>query len=84
MWRSSRRLVYRGRSEPGLHVNDITRIHWSLHLLPRQPERPNRRATRLDGLPASIVPILPLSNCVSCSYWLRKRRDDMSTSALLL
>ncbi|GFU18893.1 uncharacterized protein TNCV_1086211 [Trichonephila clavipes] len=29
MWRSSRRLVCRWRPEPGLRVNDISRIHWS-------------------------------------------------------
>ncbi|GFY28727.1 uncharacterized protein TNCV_3440941 [Trichonephila clavipes] len=29
MWRSSRRLVCRGRLEPGLRVNDICQIHWS-------------------------------------------------------
>ncbi|GFV56486.1 uncharacterized protein TNCV_2276241 [Trichonephila clavipes] len=29
MWRSSRRLVCRGRTEPCLRVNDIFRIHWS-------------------------------------------------------
>ncbi|GFY48646.1 uncharacterized protein TNIN_192381 [Trichonephila inaurata madagascariensis] len=33
MWRSSRRLVFRGRPEPGLHVKNISRIHWSQHLL---------------------------------------------------
>ncbi|GFU72031.1 uncharacterized protein TNCV_1459251 [Trichonephila clavipes] len=41
MWLSSRRLVCRGRSQPGLRVNDISRIHWSQHLLSTQPERPN-------------------------------------------
>ncbi|GFW19387.1 uncharacterized protein TNCV_1602811 [Trichonephila clavipes] len=41
MWWPSRRLVCRGRPEPGLHVNDISRIHWSLHLLTTQSERPN-------------------------------------------
>ncbi|GFV24680.1 uncharacterized protein TNCV_881501 [Trichonephila clavipes] len=41
MWRSSRRLVCRGRSETGLRVNDISRIHWSQHLLTTQSERPN-------------------------------------------
>ncbi|GFV52804.1 uncharacterized protein TNCV_2874751 [Trichonephila clavipes] len=41
MWRSSRRLVCRGRPEPGLYVNDIPRIHWSQHLLTTQSERPN-------------------------------------------
>ncbi|GFX01095.1 uncharacterized protein TNCV_4580611 [Trichonephila clavipes] len=40
-WRSSRRLVCRGRPEPGLHVNDISRIHWSQHLLTTQSEWPN-------------------------------------------
>ncbi|GFS53391.1 uncharacterized protein TNCV_1327281 [Trichonephila clavipes] len=38
MWRSSRRLVCRGRPEPGLRVNDISRIHWSQHLLRTQFE----------------------------------------------
>ncbi|GFX87372.1 uncharacterized protein TNCV_3369421 [Trichonephila clavipes] len=41
MWRSSRRLFCRGRPEPGLRVNDISRIHWSQHLLTTQSERPN-------------------------------------------
>ncbi|GFU80748.1 uncharacterized protein TNCV_514751 [Trichonephila clavipes] len=41
MWKSSRRLVCRGRPEPGFHVNDISRIHWSQHLLTTQSERPN-------------------------------------------
>ncbi|GFU26022.1 uncharacterized protein TNCV_5105071 [Trichonephila clavipes] len=41
MWRSSRRLVCRGLPEPGLRVNDISRIHWSLHSLTTQSERPN-------------------------------------------
>ncbi|GFV59601.1 hypothetical protein TNCV_4259941 [Trichonephila clavipes] len=27
MWRYSLRLVYQGRPEPGLRVNDISRIH---------------------------------------------------------
>ncbi|GFS54344.1 uncharacterized protein TNCV_4808551 [Trichonephila clavipes] len=59
MWRSSRRLVCRGRPEPRLHVNDISRIFWSQHLLKTQSERPNRRATRLADHPASIMPIIP-------------------------
>ncbi|GFS94817.1 uncharacterized protein TNCV_4456911 [Trichonephila clavipes] len=41
MWWSSQRLVCRGRSIPGLRVNDISRIHWSQHLLTTQSERPN-------------------------------------------
>ncbi|GFW33834.1 uncharacterized protein TNCV_3589191 [Trichonephila clavipes] len=41
MWRSFRRLVSRGRPEPGLCVNDISRIHWSQHLLITQSEQPN-------------------------------------------
>ncbi|GFU18880.1 uncharacterized protein TNCV_1086091 [Trichonephila clavipes] len=41
MWRSSLRLVCQGRSDPGLRVNDISRIHWSQHLLTTQSERPN-------------------------------------------
>ncbi|GFV29682.1 uncharacterized protein TNCV_330481 [Trichonephila clavipes] len=41
MWRSSRRLVCRGSPETGLRVNDISRIHWSQHLLTTQSERPN-------------------------------------------
>ncbi|GFV78456.1 uncharacterized protein TNCV_3477711 [Trichonephila clavipes] len=40
LW-SSRRLVCRGRPEHGLCVNDISRIHWSQHLLTTQSERPN-------------------------------------------
>ncbi|GFU33439.1 uncharacterized protein TNCV_4362501 [Trichonephila clavipes] len=41
MWRSSRRPVCGRRPEPGIHVNDISRIHWSQHLLTTQPEQPN-------------------------------------------
>ncbi|GFY01226.1 uncharacterized protein TNCV_5076931 [Trichonephila clavipes] len=41
MWRSSRRLVCRGRPEPRLRVNDISRIHWSQHLFTTQSEWPN-------------------------------------------
>ncbi|GFT07023.1 uncharacterized protein TNCV_1415741 [Trichonephila clavipes] len=41
MWRSSRRLVYRGRLEPGLRINDISRIHWPQHLFTTQSELPN-------------------------------------------
>ncbi|GFX17454.1 uncharacterized protein TNCV_1494681 [Trichonephila clavipes] len=37
MWLSSRRLVCRGRLEPGLHVNDISR---SQHLITTQSECP--------------------------------------------
>ncbi|GFX51604.1 uncharacterized protein TNCV_5013081 [Trichonephila clavipes] len=85
MWRSSRRLVRRGHPEPDLHVNDISRIHYSQHLLTTQSERPNWQASRLADHPASIMPmILPLSNCDSCSHCLRKWRNSMSTSALPL
>ncbi|GFT09871.1 uncharacterized protein TNCV_416391 [Trichonephila clavipes] len=38
---SSEQLVCRGRPEPGLRVNDISRIHWSQHLLTIQSQRPN-------------------------------------------
>ncbi|GFV51924.1 uncharacterized protein TNCV_1322771 [Trichonephila clavipes] len=31
MCRSSRRLVCRGSPDPGLRVNEISRIHWSQH-----------------------------------------------------
>ncbi|GFV58509.1 uncharacterized protein TNCV_1055131 [Trichonephila clavipes] len=41
MWWFSRRLVYRGRPEPGLRVNDIFRIHWSQHFLTTESELPN-------------------------------------------
>ncbi|GFV81970.1 uncharacterized protein TNCV_3151681 [Trichonephila clavipes] len=41
MWQSFRRLVCRGRPEPGLRVKDISRIHWSQHLLTTQSEQPN-------------------------------------------
>ncbi|PRD29275.1 UNVERIFIED_CONTAM: hypothetical protein NCL1_29899 [Trichonephila clavipes] len=41
MWRSSRLLVYRGRPEPDLRINDISLIHWSQHLLTTQSEWPN-------------------------------------------
>ncbi|GFU78914.1 uncharacterized protein TNCV_307551 [Trichonephila clavipes] len=86
LWQSSRRLVCRGRPEPGLRVNDISRIHWSQHLLTTQPLRPSRRSTRLVDHPAFIMPMIlpPHSNCDSCSYCLRKRRNGMSTSALAL
>ncbi|GFS58366.1 uncharacterized protein TNCV_2475211 [Trichonephila clavipes] len=40
-WRSSRRLLCQGRPGPGLRVSDISRIHWSQHLLTTQSERPN-------------------------------------------
>ncbi|GFX88472.1 uncharacterized protein TNCV_2279401 [Trichonephila clavipes] len=40
MCQSSRRLVCRGRPEPGC-VNDISRIHWSQHLRTTQSEWPN-------------------------------------------
>ncbi|GFX59797.1 uncharacterized protein TNCV_1778361 [Trichonephila clavipes] len=40
MWRSSQRLICRGRPEPGLRVNYISRIHWFQHLT-TQSERPN-------------------------------------------
>ncbi|GFV50423.1 uncharacterized protein TNCV_626671 [Trichonephila clavipes] len=41
MWWSSQRLVCRRQPEPGLRVNDISRILWSQHLLTTQSERPN-------------------------------------------
>ncbi|GFW06016.1 uncharacterized protein TNCV_4478101 [Trichonephila clavipes] len=41
LWRFSRRLVCRGRPEPGLRVNDISRIHWFQLLLTTQSDRPN-------------------------------------------
>ncbi|GFV73404.1 uncharacterized protein TNCV_3389201 [Trichonephila clavipes] len=82
-WRSSQRLVCQGYPEPGLCVNNISRILWSQHLLTTQSQRPNWQATRLADHLASIMPmILPLSNCESCSYCLRKRRNGMSTSTL--
>ncbi|GFV80059.1 uncharacterized protein TNCV_4654761 [Trichonephila clavipes] len=59
MWRSSRRLVCRGHPEPGLHVNDISRIHWSQHFLATQSERPNGQATRLTDH-ANDFPLLKL------------------------
>ncbi|GFV45289.1 uncharacterized protein TNCV_1101131 [Trichonephila clavipes] len=36
MWWSFGRLVCRRRPEPGFRVNDISRIHWSQHLLTSQ------------------------------------------------
>ncbi|GFW37666.1 uncharacterized protein TNCV_415521 [Trichonephila clavipes] len=84
MWRSSRRLVCRGRPELGLHVNDVSRIHCSQHLLTTQSERLNARATRLANHPASIMPmILPLSNYDSCSYCLRKRKHVYLSSSFV-
>ncbi|GFW42378.1 uncharacterized protein TNCV_239751 [Trichonephila clavipes] len=41
MWWSSRLLVCRGRPDSGIRVNDISRIHWSQHLLTTQSEMPN-------------------------------------------
>ncbi|GFX76344.1 hypothetical protein TNCV_593071 [Trichonephila clavipes] len=41
MWRFSQRLVRRGRPDPGLRGNDISRIHWSQQLIITQTERPN-------------------------------------------
>ncbi|GFT32473.1 uncharacterized protein TNCV_4484711 [Trichonephila clavipes] len=41
MWWSSRRLVFRGYSESSYHVNDISRIHCSQHLLTTDSERSN-------------------------------------------
>ncbi|GFV08411.1 uncharacterized protein TNCV_328451 [Trichonephila clavipes] len=41
IWWSPRRLVCRGHPEHGLHVNDISQIQWSQHLLTTQSERPN-------------------------------------------
>ncbi|GFT00419.1 uncharacterized protein TNCV_1981601 [Trichonephila clavipes] len=38
---SSQRLICRGHPEPGLRVNDISRIHRSQHLLTTESERPN-------------------------------------------
>ncbi|GFW51655.1 uncharacterized protein TNCV_4213311 [Trichonephila clavipes] len=74
MRRSSPRLVCQERPEPGLLVNDISRIHWSQYLLTHNQSGQNGRATHLADQPASIMPmILPLSNCDSCSYCLRKR-----------
>ncbi|GFW83485.1 uncharacterized protein TNCV_4589861 [Trichonephila clavipes] len=36
MWWAYRRLVCRGLPEPGLRVNNISRIHWSQQLLTTQ------------------------------------------------
>ncbi|GFU31484.1 uncharacterized protein TNCV_3539051 [Trichonephila clavipes] len=47
MWLSSRRLVCRGRLEPGVRVNDICRNHWSQNQLTTKPDRPNCRAISL-------------------------------------
>ncbi|GFX97167.1 putative DD41D transposase [Trichonephila clavipes] len=83
MWLSSRWLVYRGWTETGLHINEISRIYWFQHLLTKQSEWPDGRDTRLADQAVSIMLlILPLSNCDSCSYCLPKRRKGRSTSAL--
>ncbi|GFT53789.1 uncharacterized protein TNCV_741271 [Trichonephila clavipes] len=58
MWRSSRRLVCQGRPEPVPHLNDISRIHWSQHLLTTHSEWPDSRASRLAYHPASIMPMI--------------------------
>ncbi|GFW24097.1 uncharacterized protein TNCV_4951411 [Trichonephila clavipes] len=41
MWRSSRLLICRRYPEPGLRVNDISRIHLSQNLLRTRSELPN-------------------------------------------
>ncbi|GFV88072.1 uncharacterized protein TNCV_3242221 [Trichonephila clavipes] len=41
MWWSSRRLVCRECLDPGLRVNDISRIHWSQYFLTTQSKRLN-------------------------------------------
>ncbi|GFT70567.1 uncharacterized protein TNCV_1133241 [Trichonephila clavipes] len=41
MWRSFRQLVCRWRPEPGVHLNDFSRIHWSQHLITTQSEWPD-------------------------------------------
>ncbi|GFY02999.1 uncharacterized protein TNCV_980041 [Trichonephila clavipes] len=41
MWWSSRQLVCRKGPKPGFRVNEISRIHWSQHLLTIQSEWPN-------------------------------------------
>ncbi|GFV08020.1 hypothetical protein TNCV_1046491 [Trichonephila clavipes] len=41
MWRSFQRLISRDRPESCLHVNDISLIHWSKHLLTTPSERSN-------------------------------------------
>ncbi|GFT51951.1 uncharacterized protein TNCV_1226641 [Trichonephila clavipes] len=41
MWWSSQRLVFRGHPEPGLRVNDISRIQRYQHLLLTQSKWPS-------------------------------------------
>ncbi|GFU71499.1 uncharacterized protein TNCV_1672951 [Trichonephila clavipes] len=59
MLRSSRRLLCRGRLESSLHLNDISRIHWSQHFLSTQTEWHSLLATRLANLPASDADYSP-------------------------
>ncbi|GFV79600.1 uncharacterized protein TNCV_1724251 [Trichonephila clavipes] len=68
MWLSSRQLACRRCSEPGLRIQDISRIHWSHH------NQSGRRDTCLADHPASIMPMIrPLSkNCDISPYCLRK------------
>ncbi|GFT75545.1 transposable element Tcb1 transposase [Trichonephila clavipes] len=58
MWWFSPRMVCHRRPEPGLNVNDISRIHWSQHCVTTQSERPNLRITRLVDHPASNTPMI--------------------------
>ncbi|GFU98789.1 HTH_Tnp_Tc3_2 domain-containing protein [Trichonephila clavipes] len=51
-------LVCRGHPEPGLRLNDISRIQWYKHRLTAQLERPNKLDTRLAVHPSSIMPMI--------------------------
>ncbi|GFV28287.1 hypothetical protein TNCV_2369581 [Trichonephila clavipes] len=61
MWQSSRRLVCRGCPEPGLPVNDISRIHWSQHLLTTQSDSPSFHHAD-DSPPLKLRQLLILSS----------------------
>ncbi|GFX99119.1 uncharacterized protein TNCV_2493001 [Trichonephila clavipes] len=61
MWRSSRRLVCRARPEPGLRVNNTSRIQWSQHLLTAQSERPSFHYAN-DSPPIKLRQLLILSS----------------------
>ncbi|GFW20762.1 uncharacterized protein TNCV_1049831 [Trichonephila clavipes] len=61
-------LVCLGHPEPGLHVNDISRIHWSQHLLTTQSKRPNGLATHQADHTDSIMPMILPSQTATAAH----------------
>ncbi|GFW42597.1 hypothetical protein TNCV_4257911 [Trichonephila clavipes] len=55
MWRSSRRLVGRGRLEPSLRVNDISRIYCVISTLPLK----HNQSDLIDELLTQLTTQLP-------------------------